>query len=191
MKTYPFTMGIALVLLLAGVGNSAEARTQHFHCKGSGTFVSGVETHIDTNGDRVSANMDQGLLECSIGRFFFQEEIEYVGPLDPTTCSQGTAEYHLVQQHAVDIEEKTSDQLFEAADALTLCLNPDLTFSTTGHFSFLPGGTGHFTGASGAFDFQGSGKFLVFGSKDNVLGGFGQFTFTNDGTLTLPNDHQD
>ncbi len=180
----------ALVLMLAGAVGAAEARTQHYHCKGSATFVGGVETHIDTNNDGMSANVDQALLECNIGRLFFQGEIEYVGPLDLTTCSQGTAEYHLVQQHGVNIEEKTSDQLFETGVTTTLCVSPDLTVSATGHFSFT-GGTGHFTGASGAFDFQATGKYLVFGFKDNVLGGFGQYTFTSDGTLTLPNDRED
>jgi len=187
MKTHHSTIGIALVLLLAGAGNSHAGKTQdlRWRCTGSSTFADGVETHIDTDGVGASAGLNQGLQNCTIGRFFFQEEAEYAGPFAVTTCPQGSAEYHLVQHHGVNIEEKTSDQLFEAADAITLCLNSDLTFSATGHISFTSG-TGHFTGASGAFDFQATGKYLAFGFRDNIFGGFGQSSFTSTGTLTLP-----
>ena len=50
MQTRYFTLGIAFLMLTGAVG-AAEARTRHVHCKGAGTFVDGVETHIDTNGD--------------------------------------------------------------------------------------------------------------------------------------------
>jgi hypothetical protein len=62
------------------------------------------------------------------------------------------------------------------------CLNPDLTFSFTEHGTWA-GGTGQFTEASGSFDAQGTGKFLVTGRKAGVFGGFGQFINTLTGTL--------
>jgi hypothetical protein len=135
--------------------------------------------------------LDQGLQNCTIGRFFFQEEVEYAGPITPhTTCPQGTDEYHLVQGRGVDIDEKTSDQLFGVHDTIALCLNPDGTFNSTGHITFT-GGTGHFTGASGASDFRVTGKYLAFGFKNNVFGGFGQFSFTSSGTLMGVKDDRD
>ena len=182
------TFGLTLLVITSFVG-SAAAKTRPYKCTGSGTFADGVETHINTDGDKVSAGLDQGLQNCNIGRLFFQEEAEYAGPFAPTTCPQGTTEFRLVQQHGVNIDEKTSDQLFEAsdADAITLCVNPDGTFSVTGHTTFT-GGTGHFTGASGAFDFQSTGKYLAFGfnGTPSVFGGFGQAIFTSVGTITLP-----
>jgi hypothetical protein len=184
------TFGLTL-LVITGFVSSAAAKTLPFKCIGSGTFADGVETNIDTNSDGTSAGLDQGLQNCTIGRFFFQEEVEYAGPSTPhTTCPQGTDEYHLVQGRGVDIDEKTSDQLFGVHDTIALCLNPDGTFNSTGHITFT-GGTGHFTGASGASDFRVTGKYLAFGFKNNVFGGFGQFSFTSSGTLMGVKDDRD
>jgi len=185
MKTRHFSMGFALVLLLAGVSNSDESKTKHLSCTFGGTFTDGVETHIDTNGDAISANLHQGLQDCNIGRFFLHSENEFQAALPaPVTCPAGTEEFDLVQAHGVLTSEKTSDQLFyeDAAGGFKFCLNPDLTFSFTEH-GIWAGGTGQFTGASGSFDAQGAGKFLVTGMKAGVFGGFGQFTNTVRGTL--------
>jgi len=184
------TLGIGMVLLLAGVSNSDEIKTKHVRCTFGATFSSpGVETHIDTNGDTISAGLHQGLVNCNIGRFFFQEEFEFQ-PCQgacPVSCPAGTTEFDLVQAHGVLTAEKTSEQLFfeDAAGASTFCLAPDLTFTFSEHATFA-GGTGQFTGASGSFDGQGTGKYLASGSKDNIFGGFGQFTEVATGTLTIP-----
>jgi hypothetical protein len=144
-----------------------------------------VENHIDTNGDGISANLHQGLDDCNIGRFFLHSENEFAAALPtPVTCPAGTQEFDLVQAHGVLTDEKTSDQLFyeDVAGGFKFCLNPDLTFSFTEHGTWA-GGTGQFTGASGTFDAQGTGKFLVTGTKEGVFGGFGQFTNTSTGTV--------
>ena len=191
MKAHRLIIGLGIVLLWAGTGHSAETKTKHVSCTVSATFTSGVETHIDTNDDGRSAGLPhQGVLNCNIGRFFFQELAEFQAPVVPPTpnCPAGTArEVPLQQLHGVAIEEKTGDQLFfeAATDAGTFCPNPDLTFSFTFHGTFA-GGTGQFTGASGSFDEQDTGKYLVFGFKEGIFGGFGQFTGTSTGTLSLP-----
>ena len=185
MKVFDFTIGIALVLLLAGTSNGDDSKTKHLSCSFSATFVSGVENHLDTNGDGRSASVHQGLVNCNIGRFLFQEEFEFLAPLTtPVSCPAGTTQFDLHQAHVVLISEKTADQLFfeDAASGETFCLNPDLTFSFTEHGTFA-GGTGRFAEASGSIDGQGTGKYLVFGSKDGIFGGFGQFTETATGTL--------
>jgi hypothetical protein len=113
VKTSQFSIGIALVLLFAGVSSSGETKTKHLSCTFGGTFTDGVETHIDTNGDRISANLHQGLEDCNIGRFFLHSENEFGAALPaPVTCPAGTAEFDLVQAHGVLTAEKTSDQLF-------------------------------------------------------------------------------
>jgi hypothetical protein len=188
MKTRHFTIGIALVLLLAGAGNSDEVKTKHVRCTGSGTFADGVETRIDTNGDDLSAGLSQGLDNCNIGRFFWQEVDEYQAPLPaPVTCPVGTDEFHVQQGHGITTEEKTGDQLFYeyAPNTVTLCLYPDLRFSVTFKGTYT-GGTGQFANASGVYEGQATGQYLVFGEKGGVFGGFGQFNGTYSGTLTLP-----
>jgi hypothetical protein len=191
MHKRAFMMSIALVLLLTGASNSAENKTRPYQCTGSGTFADGVETNIDTNNDGLSGGLYQDLQNCNIGRLFPQEEIEFTAPLTPhTICPQGTDEYRLVQGQTVITDEKTSDQLFGKYDTDTVCVNPDGTFDFTTHITFT-GGTGHFTGASGAADGRGTGKYLAFGFKNNVFGGFGQYSFTSVGTLTLPNGGHD
>src|SRR6266852_5233812 len=188
MNIHHLTLGIGMVLLLAGASNGDDSKTKHLSCTFSGTFVSGVENHLDTNGDMRSASVLQGLVNCNIGQFLFQEEFEFLDPLPaPVTCPTGTTEFDLLQAHGVLTAEKTADQLFfeDAAGGVTFCLNPDLTFSFTEHGTFA-GGTGQFTGASGSFDGQGTGQYLVFGSKGGDPGGFGQFTETVTGTLSLP-----
>jgi hypothetical protein len=191
MEKRSFIMGSALVLLLAGtVGGDDEGKTKDISCTFSGTFADGVETHIDTNDDNISAGLDQGLENCNIGRFFFQEVAEYQAPVPPTAkCPAGTTEeFHLQQDHIVVTEEKTGDQIFAevATNDATLCFKEsDLTFSITAHGTNT-GGTGQFAGASGTFDAQSTGKYLVFGFKNGVFGGFGQFSGTSTGTLILP-----
>lgn len=188
MNLHHLTLGIGMALLLAGVSNSAETKAKHIRCTFAATFVSGVENHLDTNGDGRSAGVHQGLASCNIGHFIFHEVFEFQAPLQaPVTCPVGTQEFGFVQAHRVLSAEKTSEQLFfeDTDGGGTLCLYPDLTFSFTEHGTFV-GGTGRFTGASGTFDGQATGKYLVFGSKEGVFGGFGQYTETLTGTLTIP-----
>jgi hypothetical protein len=185
-----FIIGVALVLL-AGTGVSAESKpkTQHVSCTFSATFNEGTETHIDTNGDNISASLLQGIANCNTGRLFFREEYEFNAALPaPVTCPAGREEFHLQQDHGVDTEEKTSDQLFYefGPNGAISCVNPaDGTFTFTSHGTYT-GGTGQFVGATGSFDTHGTGKFLVVGSQDGVSGDFGQLSGTLTGTLTLP-----
>jgi hypothetical protein len=188
MKVCDFTIGIALVLLLAGASNGDESKIKHLRCTFSGTFVSGVENHLDTNGDRRSASVHHGLVDCDIGRFLFDEEFEFLDPLPtPVACPTGTTEFDLLQGQVVLTSEQTADQLFieDAAGGVTFCLNPDLTFSFTDHGA-IAGGTGRFREASGSINGRATGKYLVTGSKNGVFGGFGQFTETASGTLHTP-----
>jgi hypothetical protein len=185
--------------MLTGTVGAAAARTRHVHCKGAGTFADGVETNIDTNGDGASATLDQGLDNCNIGRFFFQEEGESIPRSVTSACPAGTDEEVYIdqthgQQRAVLTDEKTGDQLFAKIASETLCFNAStFTFTNSGHFEFI-GGTGKYTGATGTSSFQTTGSYLQFGFKGGPggpFGGFGQFTFTSDGMLTLPHDHDE
>src|SRR5688500_7151488 len=117
MEKRYFIIGIALILL-AGAVSSATATgtgttTQDTHCTFSGTFVEGIETHIDTNNDGISAGSDQGIINCNTGRAFFKEVPEYQAGVPATDrCPEGsTLEFHQQQNHIVNTEEN-GDQLF-------------------------------------------------------------------------------
>lgn len=193
------TISTALVLMLAGALGAAEAKTQHVHCNISVTFADGVETNIDTDGKKEtpSAALDQGLANCTTGRFFFQEEAEWIAQPAVTTCPAGTTnEYHIDgtqdQHRAVSIDEKTGDQLFNKITSGTLCINFSafpFPFTTSEQFETIDG-TGKYTGATGTGDFHSAGSYLAVGFKDGVFGGFGQITGTTDGTLMLPKHNE-
>jgi len=192
MHTRHFTLGIAL-LLLTGVVGTASAKTQKFHCKGGGSFTDGVETNIDTNGDGASAKVDQGAQVCNLGNAVFQEEAEWIErPAVTSACPAGTTlELYIDathgQQRAVFTDEDTGDQGFSQITSATQCFNAS-TFTFTGFGKgIIIGGTGKNTGATGTFTNRFSGSYLQFGFKNGVFGGFGQFTFTSDGTVNLPN----
>jgi hypothetical protein len=159
------------------------------NCSYSATFAQGVETHIDTNDDQLSALLDQAITNCNIGRFFISGAAEYRAPLSaPETCPAGTLELQLQQARGVGIEEETGDQLFVeyGINGLTLCVNQaDGPVTSTGGGTYA-GGTGQFKGASGSFEVRATGKYLVTGEKEGVFGGFGQYVGTSTGELTLP-----
>jgi len=188
------------LLLLTGVGGAANAKTLHTHCTGSGTVADGVETNLDTNGDGVSATLDQGIQNCNTGRSFFQEENEFIHQPTVTTCpavpDRTTDEFHIDstqgQNRLVSTDEKTGDQLFAKATSATLCVNSSpstlSTFTTSVQFEIF-GGTGKATGATGTGESHASGSILAAGCKGGCpgpFGDFGQFTFTSDSTVNLP-----
>src|SRR5215471_8427438 len=108
MKVCDFMVAIALVLLFVGTSNGDDSRTMHLRCTFSATFVSGVENHLDTNGDGRSASVHQGLVHCNLGRFLFQEEFEFLAPLPaPVSCPAGTTELGLQQGRVILTSEKT------------------------------------------------------------------------------------
>jgi hypothetical protein len=196
MRTRHFTLGIAL-LMLTGVVGVANAKTLHVHCTGSETFVDGVETNLDTDGDGHSAGVSQGIEICNIGRFFIVEESEFIHQPTLTTCPVGTTdEVHIDptqgQHRGVATNEKTGDQLFFKTTLATLCgyfATFPFTFTSSAQFEII-GGTGKYAGATGTSKAHFTGSYLQFGFKGGAggpFGGFAQFTFTSDSTLNLPN----
>jgi len=206
MRTQYLTLGMTL-LMLTGAVVTADAKTLQTHCKGGGTFTSGVETNIDTNGDGQSAGLEQGASVCNIGSFVFQQETEYVQRPVSSACPKGTTDEFYIdathgQDRSVSTDEDTGDQLFGKITSATLCINfssfptPPFPFTVSGQQEAI-GGTGKYTSATGSGSFHTVGNYLAFGCKGACpgppfpVGGFGQFTVTTDGTLTLPNSDHD
>ncbi len=194
MRMHYWAFGLT-VLLFTGAVLVAEADTQQFHCKGGGTFTDGVETNIDTNGDGVSATVDQGAEVCNTGNAIFQEEAEWIQQTAVSAdCPAGTTlELRITptnggQHRAVFTDTGTGDQAFSQMTSAIQCFN-ESTLKFTGHGQgIIVGGTGKNTGASGTFTSHFTGSYRQVGFKNGVFGGFGQFTFTLNGTLILLDD---
>jgi hypothetical protein len=193
MNVRYLTVGIGIALIWVGAGYSAESeskksKTQKVVCSFSATFADGVESHIDTNDDGVSAILDQAISNCNTGRFFITGAAEYQRPLfAPEICPADNfgLELHLQQARGVGTEERTGDQLFVeyGTNGLILCVGSNGTITSTGRGTYA-GGTGQFEGASGSFEVRATGKYLVTGEKDGITAGFGQYTGTSEGELT-------
>jgi hypothetical protein len=102
-------------------------------------------------------------------------------------------EFHIDQtqgQHrSVSTDSKTGDQTFSQITSGTFCFDTatgQTTGTTTGVYL---GGTGKATGATGTFTSQTSGSYLMFGFKNGVFGGFGQFSGTLETTINFPNSN--
>lgn len=193
MRTRYLTIGLSL-FMLTGLASHAAAETRRFKCTISGTFTDdGVETHIDTNGDNLSATLDQGVFTCNGSNGVFQEEAEWISQPTITNCPDvpGMVELHIDptqgQQRSVSTDAKTGDQTFSQITSGTLCLNIFTGQSTSKSEGIYIGGTGKAAGATGTYTSQTSGSYLMLGFKNGVFGGFGQFTGTVDSTLIVPN----
>jgi hypothetical protein len=186
------TISTALIFMLAGIVGTAEAETSKLRCTVSGTFADGVETNIDTDGDGTSATLAQGITNCNDGRSSFLEEEEWVPSATVTTCPQGSNEYHIDdthgQQRSVSTDGRTGDQIFSRYTSATLCINfstVPFQFTSSGRAEYI-GGTGQFKDATGSYNSQSAGTYLMYGFKNGVFGGFGQFGGTIDGSLIVP-----
>jgi hypothetical protein len=178
--------------MLLGIVSHATAKTRHFKCTIAGTFTDGVETHIDTNGDGRSATLDQGSFKCNGSSGIFQEEVEWLPQPIVTHCPNISSmrEFSVSptqgQHRSVATDLKTGDQTFSQMTSGTLCLDTATGRITVTNEGVYIGGTGKLTSATGTFTSQSSGSYLMFGFKNGVFGGFGQFTGTVDATLVLP-----
>ena len=188
MRTQYLILGLAL-FVFTGLVSHAAAETRHLKCTIAGTFTDGVETHIDTNGDFASAILDQGVSNCNGSNAIFQEEAEWIETAI-SDCPSDMVEFHISptqgQHRGVSTDLKTGDQTFAQITFGTFCFD-----TATGQFTIKTegiyiGGTGKTTGATGTFTSQTSGSYLMFGFKDGVFGGFGQFSGTVNAILILP-----
>ena len=192
MRINTLLVGFTLALFPSFVSQvSADTRTTT--CTLAGSFTTGVETNIDTNGDGFSGTLDQGVATCKDGtRAVFQNEVEWVLQPSVTSCPNqpGMAEFHISetagQGRSVATDLKTTDQTFSKIVSGTLCVDTATgTFTGTTHSVYL-GGTGKYAGVTGTSDGQTVGTYLVVGSKGGQFGAFGRFSSTAQTTINLP-----
>ena len=193
MRIRYLTFGL-IQLMLIGLVGPATAETRHLKCTTSLTGVDGIETHLDTNGDNVSASTSRGILLCNGFSGLTQGVLEVL-PRPLTACpnvpimSEAYLSPTQGQGRGVITDLKTGDQLFEQNTSVVLCIDTSdlshITFNFTSEGRYV-GGTGKYRDAQGTFTGTGSGSFLVYGFKDGLFGGFVQFTGETDATLILP-----
>ena len=187
MRNHYFTIGITLGLLLTGGLSRAEAKKPNYINHSAGSGVNGV---IDTNGDGITAGVNTGIANTTLGRCVFQAESETLPPLKTNvSCPAGTAELPLLQAHSVITLQATGEHLFLTYASGTACFDPatlTVTYHAQGTFS---GGTGRFVHATGPLKDNGTGTILVFDlpAFHNLF----SFTSTITGTLTGVEDDGD
>ena len=110
------TFGLIQLMLMGLVGH-ATAETRHLKCTTSITGVDGIETHLDTNGDNVSASTSRGILLCNGFSGLTQDVLEVL-PRPLTACpnvpnmSEAYVSPTQGQGRGVITDLKTGDQLF-------------------------------------------------------------------------------
>jgi hypothetical protein len=186
MHKRDFTIGITLVLLLAGGLGKAEAKKPNFIEDYAGSSVDGV---IDTNGDGRTASVVTAIAKTTLGRVFAQGAVEFLPALATNvSCPTGTVEFPQLQNHAVLTLQATGEQLFQTYTSGTACLDPTtLTVTYHGQGNFT-GGTGRFVHATGPLENTGTQTFLVL---DPAGHSFGASTGTVTGTLSGVGDGGD
>jgi hypothetical protein len=186
MQKRYFTIGLALVLMLAVAVGRAEAKQGHFISLYAGSLVGGV---IDTNGDGRTTSVFTGIMNTTLGRFFFQAEDEYLPPLATNAnCPAGTREFLLLQEHVVLTQQTTGEQLLLTYTSGTVCFDPKTLTATVHAQGTFSGGTGRFVNATGSFEDNGTETILVFDPQGHNLG---NSTGTLTGTLTGVGDGGD
>jgi len=176
------SLALALGLVMSGLLGNVSA--EEFSGTYAGTFT---ENRMDLNDDGTVGGWDTARADTTIGQLNFQETMERQPVASPTgLCPTGQLEFELVFGTGVDTAADTS-QIFYQIDESPVCLDPaTFTFTGTAQESIL-GGTGRFAGATGNFESTFTGSYLVFDDSPESNQGFGPFSGSFTGDITIPN----
>jgi hypothetical protein len=179
-------MSFAVVFLALG---GAQAEDKKFTDQISGT---GAPSSFDSNGDSVPGLYVTFAGRSSIGPVHGGILVEYdflrAGP--HPSCPMGTIKLPVIVSAGNRSVTMTDGQVFlrdDAASAL-YCLNPSTgVFNMTVKGSFV-GGMGRYAGATGSYQYKGTGTILLTDSKGMP---FGAFVAETEGRINLPRGRGD
>ena len=142
---------------------------------------------FDFNGDGLKAHHVTFSGQSSIGPVHgaFLVEYDFLNVAPNPACPVGQVRIPIIVSASTRATQTQEDQVFlkdDAASAL-FCLNPaagSFTMALKGNFV---GGMGRFAGATGTYEYKGSGQVLL---QDHIGLPFGGFTLKTAGRLILP-----
>ena len=184
MKRISLVSSFAVIFALLGSANAEEMDYQELI---SGTAA---PSSFDINGDGVLKGhyvtfAGRSNLGPVHGALMVEYDFPNIGP-DPAQCpAAGTLRLPILVSVSTRALTGTEDQVFlrDDTDSAVFCLNPAtgaFTMSLNGAFI---GGMGRFVGATGTYEYTGSGAVLV---QDAVGHPFGGFVVETEGAIVLP-----
>ena len=172
---------LALGCLLAG---SAYAQERRYRDQIMGTASPSA---FDTNGDGAPAHYVTFSGTSNYGPVHgaFLVEYDFLKVAPHADCAAGTVKIPIVVSASTRAMTVQDSQLFlrDESESARFCLNPEkgsFTMSLKGSFA---GGTGRFQGATGSYEYRGTGQVLVM---DKAGLPFGGFAVTTEGVIRLP-----
>ena len=142
---------------------------------------------FDFNGDGLKAHhvTFSGLSNIGLIHGAFLVEYDFPAAAPNPACPTGQVKIPIIVSASTRATQTQEGQLFlrdDAASAL-FCLNPAtgaFTMALKGNFV---GGMGRFAGATGTYEYKGSGQVIL---QDSIGMPFGGFTLKTEGKLILP-----
>jgi hypothetical protein len=175
---------VAMLALSSGAGALGKGRTYLYQ-----EIISGAAapSSFDANGDGIKGHhvtfAGQSTLGPVHGALLVEYDFPSIGP-DPA-CPAGTLKLPILVSASNRAVTGTESQLFmrdDAASAL-FCLDTATGAFTMSLKGVFAGGMGRLAGASGAYEYKGSGNVLL---QDATGAPFGGFVLETKGKLTLP-----
>jgi hypothetical protein len=185
------TWSVAAGLVLSGASATAGGRhsgERHYHYR---DLISGTAapSSFDFNGDSVPGHSVTFAGQSSLGPVHGALMVEYdfisVGP-DPECPADKPVKLPVVVSAGTRALTGTDGQIFMRDDETSAlyCLDPFVTGAFTMSVKgTVTGGMGRFAGATGTYEYTGSGQVLL---QDNSMLPFGGFVLETRGSFTVP-----
>jgi hypothetical protein len=184
MNTYSWIIGLTCSFLIALTSGRAEARDIRIKGDLAGTFLT---ARIDLNNDGGLADWATWVEKSNLGTSSVQAIIEGSLPVPPSgACPAGQLETALVGGSIINTFLHTRDLLFIQPISRVLCVDLATGVVSAHTIATITGGTGKFAGATGSVDYRFTASNALGDSDPASNQGFGSFTGTVAGTLTLP-----
>ena len=181
MRLNKIVLSLAAVFVISA---SAQAEERKYQDQISGT---GAPSSFDFNGDGVKGLYVTYVGKSNLGLVHGGSLVEYDFPaLAPNAaCPVGMFKLPIIASAGNRALTATDGQLFLRDDAAgsLFCLNPTTGAFTMSIKGIFTGGMGRFAGATGTYEYKGSGNVLL---SDKAGMPFGGFVLETEGKISLP-----
>lgn len=180
MKRNTVVLSFAVVSVLLG---GAQAEEREYNDEISGTAA---PSSFDFNGDFVPAHYVtfSGLSSLGPVHGAYLVEYDFLALAPDPACPAGTLKLPIIVSSSIRATQQGGQVFLQDDTASALfCLNPDVGSFTMSLKGAFIGGMGEFAGATGTYEYQGSGQVLL---SDSKMLPFGGFVLKTVGKLNVP-----